>query len=809
MSWCNTAIAGLAGIERLHSENNGDVSGVLDSLPELSWKKYWRPPTGMGHEQLGNQKAIYNLLVGKHVFIRQETKEERVTLCKIMSLVESEDIHFCQSKGKDKRCTTTFMGHTETKLGRGYNRDKTPFGNATVLELQDSLMRTNTGCSRNPTMYPLNWRGVSSPGADWTYDERRKDSTFIGEHADQKHHDIKLDGTIGEITLRSGLCYGQPFILRLQMMLVTAVPTGKTLKNGQLQYATRKQKIGQCELLVPGPMSWYIMDEIGSGRHYGWSMIDELSGKKKFVVIFHSTHRPSDPSPFTTRGVLLLDRTFDSQQASRSYFDSAILGNTPPLDFGASIALPPSIDNRDECANWIDRILQKTTVFVPPQQEKDDQKIVDILMSDSDYFERLCGLTSLTSFQIFMKANMNNFPSVPVDLCKNRWVNIKSLLLSALEEKALEGGMSKDEFALFPIAKSKGNEALSRLEAIVRSIISLDRSGDLQVSLHPEGNAGERRMHFVEALDVINNNCDSVFSKIEMLDAIKGTGHMPSGYSDEDVVRLSKDIVAEIKHLVDPHHLETQLIVDNVVSNTLVDHLSSPSDDIPIEFSNEKTKKLDNASLPKNKRKSTSSDGKKLEEKKKRPKKQKSTTTDEEKAVDQEKTKKKRKSTDIAVSTSSDGQASEVYEVIIIKPSIDSKLGLSLHHMQVTRISSESLFDNTTLEIGMIIRSINGNTYTSYLDGFNLLKNAEPGKLVIEASYPTISTELPLAINAKKYIWNENEKRLFVRGYEMYDMGLLKPLRLEGGKWHQIATFMRTRDYTQVLSYAHKNLFAL
>jgi len=77
-----------------------------------------------------------------------------------------------------------------------------------------------------------------------------------------------------------------------------------------------------------------------------------------------------------------------------------------------------------------------------------------------------------------------------------------------------------------------------------------------------------------------------------------------------------------------------------------------------------------------------------------------------------------------------------------------------------------------------------------------------------EAGY-TLGRELPLAINAKKYIWNENEKRLFVRGYEMYDMGLLKPLQLEGGKWHQIATFMRTRDYTQVSSYAHKNLFTL
>ena len=44
MSWCNTAVAGIAGIERLYSVNNGDVSVVLNSLPELKWNDYWRPP---------------------------------------------------------------------------------------------------------------------------------------------------------------------------------------------------------------------------------------------------------------------------------------------------------------------------------------------------------------------------------------------------------------------------------------------------------------------------------------------------------------------------------------------------------------------------------------------------------------------------------------------------------------------------------------------------------------------------------------------------------------------------------------------
>jgi len=130
-----------------------------------------------------------------------------------------------------------------------------------------------------------------------------------------------------------------------------------------------------------------------------------------------------------------------------------------------------------------------------------------------------------------------------------------------------------------------------RLEAIIRSIISLDRSGDLQVSLHAEGNAGERRMHFEEALNLINESCDSTtFSKIDMINALTDVNRMPSGYRDKDVVRLSKIIVAELKLLVDPHHLETQSIVDEVVEDTWADHLSSPSDE------SKKTKKSTSAS---------------------------------------------------------------------------------------------------------------------------------------------------------------------------------------------------------------------
>ena len=571
MSWCGSSPAGICGIARLYSEKNGDVSSDLNGLPELKWNDYWRPPLTLGNNvcspQLGNQEAIFNLLVGKHVAVRDETIAERETLCKVMSLVEKGDIHFCQSKGHDNRCTTTFMGHTETKLGRGYDRDLTPFGTAAVQELKSSLMETNTGCSQKPTMYPLNWDGV----------EQHKSSTksiFIWEHTDKKHHDINLDGSLGEITIRSGLCYGQPSILRLSMKLVSAEPTGEVLKNGKQKYRTLEQKIGHCDILLCGPMSWYIMDEIGSGRHYGWSMKDKVSGKKKFVVIFHSTHRPSesDPSPITTRGVLLLDRTFDSYQVSRNYVDSAIRGNTPLLDFGNSISLPPFIDDRVKLAEWINGILQKTVVYVPPKSEKDDQKVVDILMSDSEYFEDLCSLTNASLYNSFIGKNISSFPTLCM-ISHNRWLGIKSLLLSALEEKVLEEGISEYEFAGFPIAKSsrKGNKVLNQLAAIVRSIISLDTSGELEVSLHPEGNAGERWMRFVEAFDLIDNNCESLLSKIEMLDAIKDIDRMPSGYRDKDIVRLSKAVVAELKLLIDPHHLETQSIVEDVVKNTWAD----------------------------------------------------------------------------------------------------------------------------------------------------------------------------------------------------------------------------------------------
>jgi len=139
--------------------------------------------------------------------------------------------------------------------------------------------------------------------------------------------------------------------------------------------------------------------------------------------------------------------------------------------------------------------------------------------------------------------------------------------------------------------------------------------------------------------------------------------------------------------------------------------------------------------------------------------------------------------------------------VEVIKPTNETKLGLTLQHFQVARISPKSLFHDTELEVGMIIRSVNGKTYSSYNEGVNLFNTIQPGKVIIKASYPGAQAlELPLAI--RRCEWNDNEKRLFQRGKEMYDKGLLKPLRLGGDKWYQqIASFMRTRDYAQVIAY--------
>ena len=85
MPWCGNAAAGIAGVLRIRSE--GMVQQHLESLEQLQWEHYHNQP-----------EAISKLLIGRHVAVRNETRDERRLVCSLMSLAEHGDIQFYRSE---------------------------------------------------------------------------------------------------------------------------------------------------------------------------------------------------------------------------------------------------------------------------------------------------------------------------------------------------------------------------------------------------------------------------------------------------------------------------------------------------------------------------------------------------------------------------------------------------------------------------------------------------------------------------------------------------------------------------------------
>jgi hypothetical protein len=84
--------------------------------------------------------------------------------------------------------------------------------------------------------------------------------------------------------------------------------------------------------------------------------------------------------------------------------------------------------------------------------------------------------------------------------------------------------------------------------------------------------------------------------------------------------------------------------------------------------------------------------------------------------------------------------------ITVVRPSLDVPLGLTViqhgeYAIQVKAINSSSLFYDTQLICGMILKTINGTSYTSFEDGVNLLKNAV-GQITFVFSFPVTKPAL-------------------------------------------------------------------
>ena len=105
----------------------------------------------------------------------------------------------------------------------------------------------------------------------------------------------------------------------------------------------------------------------------------------------------------------------------------------------------------------------------------------------------------------------------------------------------------------------------------------------------------------------------------------------------------------------------------------------------------------------------------------------------------------------------------------IEKPSKNTKLGLTLggkeeEDIQIISINAGWLFDESELQIGMIIHKINNKAFSSYAKGVSLLKEAE-GNLTIGASFPENPQPKTKVVSGE---WSLNDLRLLVKGLELY-----------------------------------------
>jgi hypothetical protein len=91
--------------------------------------------------------------------------------------------------------------------------------------------------------------------------------------------------------------------------------------------------------------------------------------------------------------------------------------------------------------------------------------------------------------------------------------------------------------------------------------------------------------------------------------------------------------------------------------------------------------------------------------------------------------------------------------ITVVRPSLNVPLGLTViqhgeYAIQVKAInSSSSLFTDTQSICGMILKTINGTSYTSFEDGVNLLKNAV-GQITFVFAFPVAKPAMTTSATA-------------------------------------------------------------
>jgi hypothetical protein len=85
-------------------------------------------------------------------------------------------------------------------------------------------------------------------------------------------------------------------------------------------------------------------------------------------------------------------------------------------------------------------------------------------------------------------------------------------------------------------------------------------------------------------------------------------------------------------------------------------------------------------------------------------------------------------------------------KITVVRPTVDHPLGLCIvwvgNTLKVKSINAPSLFLGTQLTAGMLLETINGEAYTTFAEGMELVKNAV-GKMVVVASFPRLAAAMP------------------------------------------------------------------
>ncbi|KAL9185410.1 hypothetical protein ACHAXT_003187 [Thalassiosira profunda] len=364
MNYCNLGAAGPAGVLRMMS--SGALDAHLDTRDVLDWA------------EMNNNTAAILSLAQQHLHCRKLAPDERQFLFSTVQLIGNDDLGVCQSQTtagtRMNRGTITFQGHTENKFPANYVRDKTQRAVDFVGAYKTHLATSNNvlECSNDATSYLLAW--LKGPQT------KRRDrlKPFMQIHVDQKSIDVAADGTPNRSTVRGVTYFGRPSTIRMTMMLVWGVPTGRVLPNRRREYVERRKTVGHCEIPLPDLLGVYFFSNIGAGREVAGAMVDPADGIRKAVVWYHGSAASDDGDDGTlvARGIINTDRVFDTPEAADRYFDDMKQGNAAPFNSGAFSGLDLSAfgadDDDETAAALIDHILRSVVMFEPPV--KDHQK---------------------------------------------------------------------------------------------------------------------------------------------------------------------------------------------------------------------------------------------------------------------------------------------------------------------------------------------------------------------------------------------------------------------------------------------------